>query len=77
MVLILYVIYNLLRKIDAEAAGGALFQGPCEVGVGFLRQVKGIDVKIRQLEEHRLVLGPELNGDVVRVGGVVFDRIRK
>ena len=77
MVLILHVIYKLLREIDSQPAGGALSQGSREVRVGFLRWVKEIDIEIGQGEEHRLVLGSELYGDIVRIGGFVPDGVRE
>ena len=77
MVLILHIIHNLLRKIDAQAAWSTLLQGASELRIGFLCKVEGIDIKIGQDEEHSLVFNLELDGDVVWIGWMVLDSIRE
>lgn len=77
MVLILHIIYNMLRQEDTQSARLSVFQRSTEIRIRLLRQVEWLHIVVDQLQDEGVAICVELDGDLVRIRGVVFDGVRE
>ena len=75
MVLILHIIYNMLCQENTQSARFSVFQRSTEIRIRLLRQVEWLYIVVNQLQDEAVAIRVELDRDLVRIRGVVFDGV--